>query len=978
VPPLGESSFGAFSDEMREEESKAGGPRLDWFELRRRTPAERRAVLAQALGDRPGLGRISDALSDLAASSTFASVADWATQHVLAAARPAWAAEALLEFSRHPVHGQQAFSRQLLPILTGTCGASSWASRILQTRPEHFLEVADQTQLEDWWPPLGREAPAERLAEPDEEAFEVALRRFRNREMLRILWAELCDVDVAHTASLLTDLAEICIEAVLAHHLRRLKVSGRACVVGMGKLGGRELNLSSDVDLIYVYDSEDPEAHPAFVKLFERVTKSLSRVRPEGFVFRVDLDLRPEGRGGPICNSLTGLERYYETWGRPWERAAWVRGRPVAGDAGLGREVMERMSPFVWRRSLDISQVESLVRMKGDVDAQRAHRSELDLKLGRGGIREVEFCVQAHQLLEGGRRPELREPNTLRALEALVDASVLNARSGDALARAYRWLRRLEHRVMLVELAQTHHLPEEPEAQLALARSLGMADFQAVYDATQPLMEQVADAFGGLLGAAEDREPLPAPLLRLLDPSLPEADRAEAAHALGVRRPHAAVASLLSCERIGEGPFHPASPRRDVGARLLWDCLDSADPDRALARLPDALRALVRHGSYLDRLRDRGLRRGLAHFLGASGVLSEILFRQPHLLTEVLMRRNGEVDALAFPVGAGDTEEELEQLVDRKQAELLRTAVADMSGEWDEVRVEERLTLVAEAVIDAVLEIGTREMRARYGEPEEASLILVAGGTLGAREVSYRTDLDLTALVLGEGDTSGGRRGRITAFEFHTRLVQRMIGLLGARGPSGMLYPVDMRLRPSGNQGTLVTSLEGFRSHPRALWERQALLRSRVVWGPPEACEKVEAALDEAAFSGPPPDPNEIRRMKERLEREGEAEDDPLKFCRGGLRELQFLVQYLQLNEGAAHGRCPSTQRAILHLGAEGILPRNEAESLHAAYARLRQASQRSRLADAPPRLEDPDLAAARVRIHEAFSRWLGGALGVS
>jgi len=956
---------------MRASPTKVDALGVDWFQLRRRTPSERRAALASALGDRPELVRVSAALSALSESSTFASVADWAVGHILGAARPAWAAEALLELSRHPVHGQQAFARPLLPVLTATCGASSWAGRVLQTHPELFFEVADQTQLEDWWPPLAREASAERLAEIEDDDFEIGLRRFRNREMLRILWAELRDVDITHTAALLADLAEICIQAALTHHLGKLKVEGRACVVGMGKLGGRELNLSSDVDLIYVYDSDDPEAHPAFVKLFERVTKSLSRVRAEGFAFRVDLDLRPEGRSGPICNSLFGLERYYETWGRPWERAAWVRGRVVAGDPSLGREVMERMRPFVWRRSLDIGQVESLVKIKGDIDARRAHRSDLDLKLGRGGIREVEFCVQAHQLLQGGRRPELREPNTLRALEALVDASVLNARLAEDLDQAYRWLRRLEHRVMLVELAQTHHLPKEPEAQLALARSLGMADFQSVYDETQPLMERVADAFGRLLGAAEDREPLPAPLLRFLDASLPEGERAEAAHALGVERPHGAVASLQSCERVGEGPLHPASSRREMGARLVWDCLDSADPDRALARLPDALRALVRHGSYLDRLEDRALRRGLAHFLGASGVLSEILFRQPHLLSEVLMRRNGAVDALSFPVGDGDTEDELHQLVDRKQAELLRTAVADMSGEWDEVRVEERLTLVAEAVIDAVIEIALRELRARYGEPEAAKLVIVAGGTLGAREVSYRTDLDLSALVLGQGETSGGRRGRITAFEFHTRLVQRVIGLLGARGPSGVLYPVDMRLRPSGNQGTLVTSLEGFRNYARALWERQALLRSRTIWGPPEARATVEAALDQAAFSGPLPNPNEIRRMKERLERDGEAVDDPLKMSRGGLRELQFLVQYLQMVEGT--DRCASTQRALLELGARGIMAPTEAEALHAAYAQLRRASQRSRLVDAPPRLDDPEISAARARIHEAFNRWLGG-----
>ncbi|MEM1023281.1 MAG: bifunctional [glutamate--ammonia ligase]-adenylyl-L-tyrosine phosphorylase/[glutamate--ammonia-ligase] adenylyltransferase [Myxococcota bacterium] len=958
---------------MREGETNAAPFRLDWFELRRMPVEARRSRLRSALDEGPDADRISDALARLCGSSTFASVADWATTHILTAARPAAAAEAVLLLSQHPVHGQSALTHHLLPLLAKTCGASTWAGRILQSQPELFLEVGDQVQLDDWWAPLHRGSSAERLLEEEDDAFEIGLRRFRNREMLRIIYAELLDVDVAQTSGLLSDLAEICIQAAFDHHLRRLSVPGRGVVIGMGKLGGRELNLSSDIDLIYVYESEDPEAHPAFVKLFERVTSSLSRVRAQGLVFRVDLDLRPEGRSGPICNSLSGLEPYYETWGRPWERAAWVRARPVAGDEALGQEVLRSLRPFVWRRNLDIGQVESLVKIKGDIDARRAHKSELDLKLGRGGIREIEFIVQAHQLLQGGRRPELREPNSLRAMEALEDASVLNAKLTDRLSRAYRWLRRLEHRVMLVELAQTHHLPKDPDARRALARSLGLSDFQVVHDLTQPLMEDVADAFGSLLGVAEDREPLPPALLQLLDPALPDDERAEAAHALGVKRPHGAVASLLSCERIRSGPLHPSSPRRDLVARLLWDCLDSADPDRALGRLPDALRALVRHGAYLDRLQDPVVRRGLAHFLGASGVLSEILFRQPHLLTEVLLRRSESVDALAFPIGTGHTEEEMTLLVDRKQAELLRTAVADMAGEWDEVQVEERLSLVAEAVIDAVIQLSRRELEARYGLPEEASLVVVAGGALGAREMSYRTDLDLSALYLGEGQSSGGSRGQITAREWFTRLLQRTIGLLSARSPAGMLYPVDMRLRPSGNQGTLVTSLDGFRRYPRALWERQALLRSRVVWGAPEDREQVEVALDEAAFSGATPDPNQVRRMKERLQRESTASPNDLKLGRGGLLELQFLVQYLQLFEGNGGQRVPSTREALRRLAARGVLVQAEAQALEEAYGRLRRSSQRSRLEDASPPHDDPDIGAARARIHEAFNRWLGG-----
>lgn len=958
---------------------------MDWNALRRADISERRRSVSGLLADRSAPGPhppLADALARLAEQPNFAPQGDWATQQILGSINPLRAAHALLEIKGQ--HQQQVFARHVLPVVCELCGASPWAARLLARDPELLFELADRVQAEQRAPD---HAPAVQALTRSAGDFDRRLRRYRHRYMLHISLQELRNEDIRQTSRDLAALASACIQAALEHHHRELEIEGRAAVIGMGKLGGEELNLSSDIDLIYVYDRDRPDddgaRHKRFVRLFERVTASLGAPTEDGFVFRVDLDLRPEGKRGPICNSVAALERYYETWGRPWERAAWVRARPVAGPPELTDQVMKAVRPFVWRRTRDLGQVRALVDMKRDIDAQTRRRPALDLKLGKGGIREIEFIVQAHQLLHGGLRDSLRSSNTFDAIEALEAHGHLSSRTARTLEASYAWFRRLEHRVQLVEQQQTHHLPREPSELAELSRGMGRSSAEVI-EQTELRMKEVAALFDRLLGAVEDSDPLPDALALLLDAGQPESGRVEAAHQLGAKRPHAAVSAVDAWARFPESPVHPGadSELRTIGARLLLDCFESPEPDRALERLPVVMRSF-RQRYDLERLTAPELRRGLARLLGLSDLLSRIIVMQPQLVTLAFspgstiqdLERHEWLDPFLERGDGGEAA--VQALSELKHEHTLRVALSDLASSTSEAEVERRLTDLAEFIVAQVLRVAEAETQRRFGAPpQDAGMAILAGGTLGAREMSYRTDLDLSVLFRGEGQTEGGTRGPISVTEYFTRVTQKLTGLLGITTVAGPLYTVDMRLRPSGNQGTLVTSIDGFRAyHARKgqLWERQALVRTRVVVASSKLAEDMEDVLATAVQSAARPDPTEIRRMKERLAREAHAEEDDPKLGRGGVMELQFVVQYLTL--GADLPRTTETRVALHNLAESEHLDIREAEGLSWAYDRQRRALNLSRLIDDPrARPSDPDLPEARRRIHDIFRRVLGGA----
>lgn len=997
---------------------------MNGFEIRRLSPEERTLRIAQALEQlgAPDAHRAAAPLARLVESTGFAVILEAAISAVARAASPVAAAHTVEDLARRMrevrLDPGAAWTPPALEVVCTLAGASSWAGRVMGNDPALAIELAHELQQGELERTSRLDRVATRLAAtPDTPTFDQRLRRLRIRQMLRIALRELRGVSVRQTGRELSDLACTCFEAALAHHRRQLEERygkpeppNRCVVIGMGKLGGQELNFSSDVDVLYVYEHDEGQVgdlspHPFFVKLFERVTSSLRDVTGSGFVFRVDLDLRPEGRKGPLANSLLGLERYYETWGRTWERAAWIRASPVAGDFTLGHEVLDLLRPFVFRRSLDLEQVEALVQMKGRIDreASTRRRRGVDLKLGRGGIRELEFFVQAHQLLFGGRDARLRAPNTLDAIRGLTTAGHITSRTRDQLLAAYDQLRRVEHRVQILDDQQTHRLPADPDVRTRLARSLGYGAVDELDQAVAEPMRIVGEHFDELLGRVEDEDPTPPELRALLDDDAAWEERLEAAHALGARRPEAALAHIDAASRVRGGPLHRNAPltARRVGERLVRDCLESPDADRALTHLPDLLRALGSHSSYVRELEQASVRRGVAQLLGTSDMLARILVHQPPLIPMVLRpsarRSRSEIESaldFALESAGDDLEAQLNALRRCRREELLRTAVADLGGELTLEAVEDRLSDLAEVILQRVVDLSLAETSERYGHLDDGGLVVVAGGALGAREMSYKSDLDLSAIYDGHGSTRDGHRAPIEASELFTRVVQRVISFLTMPLAGGELYPVDMRLRPSGSQGALVTSLGAFEAYHQTsaqLWERQALVRSRPVYGQPELRARVEAAIHRAAYEGPPPKPAEIRDMRERLAREGgrgrDLEQD-LKLGPGGLIELQFVVQFWLLLFGRDHPelRTPRTRDALRALADGGFVESATAELLIRAQDRLRQAQSFRRLVGEDANLAESErtsgelgeltmsLAEARRHIRETYRRVLGAA----
>ena len=875
----------------------------------------------------------------------------------------------------------QLLEPEVLSLVVELTGASQRASHLLARDPTLAVELAERLREADHREIIDFDDALAHIVignAGDTNNFDRHLRRFRHRQMLHIALQEIRGLDVRKTCAELADLAAACFRASLEHHLPILNEEvGRPepecahVVVGMGKLGGRELNFSSDIDVIYFYEHDEGMAgeltiHQFHVKLFERAQRSLSQVTEHGFVFRVDSDLRPEGKKGPLANSLASAERYYQTWGRTWERAAWIRARPVAGDMAFGAQVLEMMRPFVYRRTFDLAAVDSIISMKDQIDAARRRsrtglRGGIDLKLGVGGIREIEFFVQAQQLLHGGKNPRLRDPAPLEGLQRLEAAGIVSSRVAEQLADAYLMLRKVEHRIQIVDEQQTHNLPTDESACTAVARSLGFEVGTELEAALAEPMAAVNEIFGSLHGTARDEEPIP-PLIEVFaDLDADEEERVEAASELGARHAYTAVSSLDAAARGPGSPFHlrASAQRRRLALQFLVECWSSPSFDRAMRHLPVFIREIVRHHDLVEALANPPLRRGIARVLGASDLLARILVSSPTMVPHVLVptassRPSSLATVLADRVRAvdGDVEEGLDVLRSVKAEEILRTAVADLAGVIDSETVGHRMSELAGLLVGEALTLAMGVMTERYGEPKNADgtpaqVAVVSGGTLGAFELGYRSDLDLSFVFVGDGKTTGGTKGQVGCPEYFTRVMQRLLQFLTLRTARGDLYPVDMRLRPSGNQGALVVRLEKFISYHGAaaqLWERQALVRSRAIAGDRALCAEVDAAIHAAAYRGGPTDgiAAGVRDMRERLRKEQRRvapHTVDLKMGRGGLADIEFLVQGLLLvhGPGLPQLRTTSTRAALRGMAEAGILPQETADGLLRAHTLLRK-----------------------------------------
>lgn len=860
------------------------------------------------------------------------------------------------------------------------------------------------------------EVPPPALTPERREAWPALLRRYRAAASTRLVWRDVAgrdDVDATLAGS--TALAETCLRLALEaleaefaqrHGVVRARDGGvqRLVVFGLGKLGGGELNFSSDVDLVYAYaeDGESDGARPLaaedwFARLGRQLAKLLDDVTADGFCHRVDLRLRPHGNAGRLAWSFAAMEGYFQREGRDWERYAWQKARPVAGDLEAGERFLHTLRPFVYRRYLDYGALDGLRAMKAAIAAEVA-RKELanDIKRGPGGIREIEFLVQALQLIRGGRERALRERRLLPALAALVEAGHVAPEAGEALAAAYRFLRRLENRLQMLRDAQTHTLPADPVDRLRLARGLGYPDWEALVQALDVHRARVSAEFEQLLarrGAARDERGL-AGYWR----ALPEAGDAQALAEAGFAAVEDLDASLRDFARApGVRALSDATRARldRVLPALLASAARSAQPDAALRRLLPLLHTLLRRASYLALLDEQpGALARLVDVLAGSALLAERIAAHPLLLDELLDRRVAgplpDRAALAAEcrqaLQESDAEAALQALNEARQALSFRIAVATLDARQSAQDSARQLAWLADAVVEGVLALAWRELRQAHGEVPGARFAVLGYGSLGGEELGFGSDLDLVFLYDAPAEAVSDGARALDAPRWFARLAQKIVALLGTSTGAGRLYDVDVRLRPDGAKGLLVSTLGSFADYQRErawTWEHQALVRARAVAG--EATLSADFARVRAETLARPRDPDKLRadvaamraRMRAELDRSDAARFD-LKQGAGGLVDLEFLLQFLVLREGARHPMLLAshdTPGLLRAARTAGVLAPDAAADLLAAHAALLEAGLRCTL-DRRPRLVPytPEIETARAAIGAAFrARGLGG-----
>ncbi|MFO7763196.1 MAG: bifunctional [glutamate--ammonia ligase]-adenylyl-L-tyrosine phosphorylase/[glutamate--ammonia-ligase] adenylyltransferase [Wenzhouxiangellaceae bacterium] len=725
-------------------------------------------------------------------------------------------------------------------------------------------------------------------AEADDPELPVAsrLRRYRQLQALRIQWQEIQGLhDVEETGRRLSALACECLEralaqaeAVVAERHGRLETpdgaAARLAVLALGKLGGDELNFNSDLDLVFCHAAtghsdgrRSLEPRDYFSRVVRELSGLMEEVTSNGRVWVVDTRLRPFGQAGAMVWSVDAMEQYFVNEGRAWERYAWLKARPVAGDLALGGDLLARIRPFVFRRYLDYGLFDSLRSLHAEIET-RSHRDELqdDIKRGPGGIRELEFLVQSLQLLRGGREPALRTPGFLAALRAARDARLLEDGQFEPLNESYRFLRALENRLQLATGRQTHELPADTEQREALALLMGLSDWNRLASRTAKVRERVRELFRKRFGAPEQRaEPV-----RPLWPPTP--DLRDGLASAGFEDPGTAASALEQLhKRLGRRPLSAEGRRRldRLMPELLEEVLQHDPPDTGLGDLLALVETIARRSAYLALLHERPqtLARCVRVFRGSARVAAWIT-ASPQLLDDLLAPENNPELPRLPTVQPDDVENSLNALARFRQAGFVRTALGQLDGSLDRPEARRRLTRLAEAVMARMAELFL---------PEDEPPAIIGYGNLGASELHYTSDLDLVFLH---------QRG-----EPPVRAVQRLINAMQLPMPGGKLYEIDTRLRPNGNAGMLVSTLESFADYQDRhawTWEHQALIRARCVFG----SDAFRARFDEirAAVLVRSRDPDEVRRALSDMRRRQlaeRAERDEKRL----LGDIQFIAE---------------------------------------------------------------------------------------
>ncbi|MHB1075184.1 bifunctional [glutamate--ammonia ligase]-adenylyl-L-tyrosine phosphorylase/[glutamate--ammonia-ligase] adenylyltransferase [Thiobacillus sp.] len=855
------------------------------------------------------------------------------------------------------------------PALERVARCSRYGRRLLTAQPNLTETVAGQLGQA-----FGRAAMQAFLAEPactDEAALHQRLRQLRQRVWLIVTARDLAgQADLAEVMATYSTLAEVCIAAALDFHHTELAARHgeprdengspqRMVVVGMGKLGGFELNVSSDIDLIYLYPEEgetaadDPSAlirplsnHEFFIRLGRKLAAALGENTADGYVFRVDLRLRPWGESGPFAMGYAMLEDYLVAQGRPWERYAWIKARPLTGSRH--DELMQIVRPFVFRKYLDFGAFAAIRDLHVQIRREVARREMAhNVKLGPGGIREIEFTAQVFQLIRGGQIAALQQQPTLVVLNALVKTGLMTADAQQELAAAYDFLRRLEHRIQYLDDAQTQLLPDDAESQTMLAEAMGFPDYAAMLTALDRHRNKVTRHFEQMFAAPQtdqNSHPLTAVCCGTADADATQALLENA----GYDDPPRVLATLDALRQ--NTARLPESTQFRLNA-LLPPALEviggQTDPTVTLERFAALIQSVSRRATYLALLAEYpAALRQLVRLLAASPWAAQMITRQPQLLDELIAPQHlmstpdwtqlaaqlhEELDA-----HPGDTEAQMDALRRFKQVQTLHLLAQDVAGRLTLEALSDHLSYLADTLLNETLARCWAGLKTRHRDTPRFAI--VGYGKLGGKELGYASDLDLVFLY----DDADER-----AQEIYARLAQRINTWLGTLTSTGMLYETDLRLRPDGASGLLVSSTEAFRDyqlHHAWVWEHQALTRARFVCGDAAIGARFEALRREVLSA--PRDAAKLREdvlsMREKM-RAGHVNDTDLfdlKHDRGGIVDVEFCVQHLVLRHCAGHpeladnvGNIALLQRA----GTAGLLPPDLAQAAADAYRELRR-----------------------------------------
>ncbi len=855
-------------------------------------------------------------------------------------------------------------------------GLSRYADRLIERRPELIEVLRDNG-------PVTREAIDAVLAgasRDEEPEFKRRLRRLRQEVLLRTMHRDLSGrADLTEVCAAMSELADASIGEVIAWHEPRLverygrptAESGapqQLVVVAMGKLGGRELNVSSDIDLVFLYpeegETDGPQKisnHEFFSLLGRRLIATLSEANEEGFVFRVDMRLRPYGESGPLVASFDALEAYLLAQGREWERYAWLKARALRPGIAegepdpAGRALDQLIRPFVFRKYLDYATLAAMRKLHAEVRREVARRDLIDhVKLGPGGIREIEFIVQALQLVRGGRDPALTVRPTLQALARLTGRRALAAETARELEGAYVFLRRLEHRLQYLDDAQTHSLPGTDDDRQRIAQMCGCTSWDA-------FAAQLADVRACVTGNFQD-----------LFAELPEAassgawqdDRDAAAKFLsekGFRDPEGSATRLAVIRASTRYQMLPADSRQRFDA-LVPALADAAagtpDPDSTLARGLTLIETIARRAAYLALLAEHpeALER-VARIIAASSWAADFVTRHPLLLDELLDDRMlyaapdwpAFADSLRTQLAAqaGDVEQEMNLLREQHQAQVFRLLAQDLAGLLTVEHLADHLSALADIALQVTLDALWAQFRGRHRE-DAPGFAVIAYGKLGGKELGYASDLDIIFVYEDAHER---------AAEVYARLAQRFNHWLTARTSAGALFETDLRLRPSGVAGLMVSSLDAFARYQEEsawLWEHQALTRARYSAGDPKVGAAFEAIRERILRRPREADvvAREVRDMRLRLRaaHPNHSAEFDLKHDAGGMIDIEFAVQCLVLTHAHRHPELTGNAGNIALLGMAaglGMIDQAICDGAQAAYREFRHLQHGLRLSGA-------------------------------